>query len=123
MDTQGDAFFVAFPSAPKAVEAARGAQEVLTARSIRVRMGIHTGNIGGMADFIVITANFLHLFHDLARVGTDVSPRRRLPGQRYRRETLGTLVSVTDGGAVPARFRRRRVEVRGCRVLAEVRQN
>ena len=43
VDTQGDAFFVAFPSAPEAVEAARGAQEALTARSISVRMGIHTG--------------------------------------------------------------------------------
>jgi predicted ATPase/class 3 adenylate cyclase len=43
VDTQGDAFFVAFPSAREAVAAARDAQEALTARSISVRMGIHTG--------------------------------------------------------------------------------
>src|SRR5688500_1714861 len=40
IDTQGDAFFVAFPSAPGAVEAARVAQSDL---SVPVRMGIHTG--------------------------------------------------------------------------------
>jgi class 3 adenylate cyclase len=40
VDTQGDAFFVAFPTAPGALEAAREAQEAL---AIPVRMGIHTG--------------------------------------------------------------------------------
>jgi predicted ATPase len=40
VDTQGDAFFVAFPTAPAALEAARRAQEAL---EVRVRMGIHTG--------------------------------------------------------------------------------
>jgi predicted ATPase len=40
VDTQGDAFFVAFPTAPGALAAAREAQEAL---SIPVRMGIHTG--------------------------------------------------------------------------------
>jgi predicted ATPase len=43
VDTQGDAFFVAFPTAPGAVEAAREAQETLAAGPIRVRMGLHTG--------------------------------------------------------------------------------
>jgi predicted ATPase/class 3 adenylate cyclase len=43
VDTQGDAFFVAFPSAPGALEAARKAQEALAQGSIRVRMGLHTG--------------------------------------------------------------------------------
>jgi predicted ATPase len=40
VDTQGDAFFVAFPTAPGALEAAREAQAAL---EIPVRMGIHTG--------------------------------------------------------------------------------
>src|SRR5438034_9398537 len=40
VDTQGDAFFVAFPTAPGALAAAREAQEAL---QIPVRMGIHTG--------------------------------------------------------------------------------
>ena len=34
---------------------------------------------------------------------------------------IGTLVSVTDRRSVPARFGRSRVEVHGCRVLAEAR--
>jgi predicted ATPase len=40
VDTQGDAFFVAFPTAPGALEAARKAQEAL---ELPVRMGLHTG--------------------------------------------------------------------------------
>ena len=40
IDTQGDSFFVVFPTAPGAVEAARAAQSDL---SVPVRMGIHTG--------------------------------------------------------------------------------
>jgi predicted ATPase/class 3 adenylate cyclase len=43
VDTQGDAFFVAFPTAPGALAAAREALEGLTPGPIRVRMGIHTG--------------------------------------------------------------------------------
>jgi predicted ATPase/class 3 adenylate cyclase len=43
VDTQGDAFFVAFPTAPGAVAAAADAQQALEAGPIRVRMGIHTG--------------------------------------------------------------------------------
>jgi predicted ATPase/class 3 adenylate cyclase len=40
VDTQGDAFFVAFPTAPGALAAAHEAKEAL---AIPVRMGIHTG--------------------------------------------------------------------------------
>jgi predicted ATPase len=40
VDTQGDAFFIAFPTAPAALEAAARAQEAL---EIPVRMGMHTG--------------------------------------------------------------------------------
>ena len=42
VDTQGDAFFVAFPTAPGALAAAAAAQRALEAGPIRVRMGIHT---------------------------------------------------------------------------------
>src|SRR6266487_1977921 len=41
VDTQGDAFFVAFPTAPGALRAALEAQEVLAQGPIRVRMGLH----------------------------------------------------------------------------------
>jgi predicted ATPase/class 3 adenylate cyclase len=43
VDTQGDAFFVAFPTAPRALRAADKAVVRLAAGPIRVRMGIHTG--------------------------------------------------------------------------------
>src|ERR671929_941918 len=42
VDTQGDAFFVAFPTAPGALAAAEEAREKLDG-PIRVRVGIHTG--------------------------------------------------------------------------------
>src|SRR5205814_5073508 len=49
VDTQGDAFFVAFPRALDAVLAAVAAQRALVAHpwpeggAVRVRMGLHTG--------------------------------------------------------------------------------
>ena len=43
VDTQGDAFFVAFPTAPGALQAAQEAQTALASGPIRVRMGLHTG--------------------------------------------------------------------------------
>jgi predicted ATPase len=43
VDTQGDAVFVAFPTAPGALEAAQQAQAGLAQGPIRVRMGLHTG--------------------------------------------------------------------------------
>ena len=43
VDTQGDAFFIAFPTPGGAAEAALSAREGLEAGAIRVRMGLHTG--------------------------------------------------------------------------------
>ena len=43
VDTQGDAFFVAFPRAADAITAAAEARHALESGPIRVRMGIHTG--------------------------------------------------------------------------------
>jgi predicted ATPase/class 3 adenylate cyclase len=43
VDTQGDAFFFAFPTAEGALVAAAAARDGLTAGPIRLRMGIHTG--------------------------------------------------------------------------------
>jgi predicted ATPase/class 3 adenylate cyclase len=43
VDTQGDAFFVAFPTAPGAVRAAAQAVEKLSSSPIQVRIGVHTG--------------------------------------------------------------------------------
>jgi len=43
VDTQGDAFFYAFETAPCALVAAREAQEALRELPIRIRIGVHTG--------------------------------------------------------------------------------
>jgi predicted ATPase/class 3 adenylate cyclase len=43
VDTQGDAFFIAFPTAEGALAAAAEAQAALAAGPIKVRMGLHTG--------------------------------------------------------------------------------
>ena len=43
VDTQGDAFFVAFARASDAVAGARAGQDALRAGPVRVRMGLHTG--------------------------------------------------------------------------------
>ena len=43
VDTQGDAFFFAFPTAPGALAAAEAMTEALTAGPIQVRIGMHTG--------------------------------------------------------------------------------
>ena len=43
MDTQGDAFFFAFPTAPGALAAASAFTEALAPGPIRVRVGLHTG--------------------------------------------------------------------------------
>jgi predicted ATPase len=43
VDTQGDAFFFAFPTAPGALAAASALTEALAAGPIQVRVGLHTG--------------------------------------------------------------------------------
>ena len=44
VDTQGDAFFIAFPTAPAGLHAASEARERMRGESIKARMGIHTGS-------------------------------------------------------------------------------
>jgi class 3 adenylate cyclase len=43
VDTQGDAFFFAFPTAPGALAAAEAMIEALASGPIQVRIGLHTG--------------------------------------------------------------------------------
>jgi len=50
IDTQGDAFFVAFPTAGGAAVAARSGQLALTPGPITVRMGLHTGTATAAAE-------------------------------------------------------------------------
>jgi predicted ATPase len=44
MDTQGDAFFYAFPDAAEALQAADQGRQALDSGPIRVRIGLHTGS-------------------------------------------------------------------------------
>ena len=76
VDTQGDAFFVAFPTAPGALEAARGAQEAL---SIPVRMGIHTGT---------------PLLTDEGYVGSDVHKAARIAASGHGAQVLVSAATV-----------------------------
>ena len=45
IDTAGDAFFVAFSRPSDALAAAAAAQEALASVGVRVRMGVHTGEV------------------------------------------------------------------------------
>ncbi len=92
VDTQGDAFFVAFASARRAVAAALGAQEVLEAGLVGVRMGLHTGEA---------------LPTDEGYVGLDVHRAARIAGVAHggqvvlsaaTRQLLGSDVRVRDLG-------------------------
>jgi len=80
VDTQGDAFFVAFPTAPGALEAAREAQEAL---SIPVRMGLHTGT---------------PLLTDEGYVGADVHRAARIAAAGHGGQVLvsSTTVELLD---------------------------
>ena len=70
VDTQGDAFFVAFPTAPGALEAAREAQEGL---ELPVRMGLHTGT---------------PLLTEEGYVGADVHRAARIAAAGHGRQVL-----------------------------------
>ena len=43
VDTQGDSFFIAFPTARGALDAAEAARRALASGPVKVRMGLHTG--------------------------------------------------------------------------------
>ena len=70
VDTQGDAFFVAFPTAPGALEAAREAQAAL---GLPVRMGLHTGT---------------PLLTEEGYVGADVHRAARIAAAGHGRQVL-----------------------------------
>lgn len=45
VDTEGDAFFVVFEDSAQALAAAKEAQEELASGPVKVRMGVHTGEV------------------------------------------------------------------------------
>jgi predicted ATPase len=84
VDTQGDSFFVAFPTAPGALAAAAQAQHLLAAGSIRVRMGIHTGT-----PFV----------SDEDYVGADVHRAARIAAVGHGGQVLVSATTAALGGA------------------------
>lgn len=81
VDTQGDAFFVAFPTAPGALAAAAEAQAEL---ELPVRMGLHTGT---------------PLLTEEGYVGTDVNRAARIAAAGHGRQVLVSAAVATLVGA------------------------
>jgi predicted ATPase/class 3 adenylate cyclase len=86
VDTQGDALFVAFPTAPGALRAAARATERLAAGRVRVRVGIHTGT---------------PLVSERGYVGEDVHRAARIGGAGHGGQVLVSAATAalvgTDG--------------------------
>jgi len=84
VDTQGDAFFVAFPTAPGALGAAREAQAEL---GLPVRMGLHTGT---------------PLLTEEGYVGADVHRAARIAAAGHGRQVLvsAATAALLDGAAL-----------------------
>ena len=84
VDTQGDAFFVAFATAPGAVAAAQEAQSAL---ELPVRMGLHTGT---------------PLLTDEGYVGPDVHRAARIAAAGHGRQVLvsASAAALLDGTAL-----------------------
>jgi predicted ATPase len=84
VDTQGDAFFVAFPTAPAALDAAREAQEQL---ELPVRTGLHTGT---------------PLLTEEGYVGADVHRAARIAAAGHGRQVLvsAATAALVGGNAL-----------------------
>jgi predicted ATPase/class 3 adenylate cyclase len=83
VDTQGDAFFVAFPTAPGALRAAAEALVGLASGPIRVRVGIHTGTP--------------HLAEE-GYVGVDVHRAARIAGCGHGGQVLVSAATASLAG-------------------------
>jgi predicted ATPase len=87
VDTQGDAFFVAFARAGDALAAAEEAQSALVGEPLRVRMGVHTGE---------------PLVTDEGYVGLDVHRAARICSAGHGGQVLlsDTTASLFDGAGL-----------------------
>ena len=84
VDTQGDAFFVAFPTTPGALAAARAITDGLEAGPIKVRVGLHAGT---------------PLLTDEGYVGADVHRAARIAAAGHGGQVLvsASTVALVDG--------------------------
>src|SRR6266566_869988 len=87
VDTEGDAFFVAFPTAPEAVAAAEAIRDALTGDLPSVRIGLHTG---------------APLMTDEGYVGADVHRAARIAAAGHGGQVL---VSASTAGLVDRELR------------------
>jgi predicted ATPase/class 3 adenylate cyclase len=84
VDTQGDAFFIAFPTAEDAIVAAAEARDGLVADQVRVRMGIHTGT---------------PRLTDEGYIGADVHRAARIASAGHGGQILVSAATVATVGA------------------------
>ena len=102
VDTQGDAFFVAFPTAPEALAAAAEAQAALESGPIRVRIGLHTGTP------IVTEEGYVGAdVHRAARIAA-AGARRAGRWCRRRRAALVRRTACATSASTGSRTSRRR---------------
>ena len=89
VDTAGDAFFVAFPTASGALEAAANAQAGLVAVGIPVRMGVHTGEVS---------------LNETGYVGLEVHRAARIAAAAHGGQVLvsATTAALAGGGGLLA---------------------
>ena len=92
VDTQGDAFFIAFARASDAVAAAEDAQAALAAGPVRVRMGLHTGEPS------VTPEGYVGIdVHRAARIGNSANGDQIVISPATR-QLLGDSVDLRDLG-------------------------
>jgi predicted ATPase/class 3 adenylate cyclase len=84
VDTQGDSFFVAFPTERGAIAAARAINEGMKAGPIRVRLGLHTGT---------------PLLTDEGYIGSDVHRAARIGAAGYGGQVLVSAATVALVGS------------------------
>jgi class 3 adenylate cyclase len=94
IDTTGDGFFVAFDSAAAAVHCARAIRDEVPRLDLRVRIGVHTGEIETTADGIRGIA-----IHALARIMSAAGPSEILVSPITRALTEGTDLAYVERGA------------------------
>jgi predicted ATPase/class 3 adenylate cyclase len=88
VDTQGDAFFVAFATAPEALAAAAGARAALEGGPIRVRIGLHTGT---------------PLLTGEGYVGLDVHRAARIAAAAHGGQVVLSAATAAHAGTRPVR--------------------
>ena len=92
VDTQGDAFFVAFPHAERAARAAEAITRSLTDGPMRVRIGLHTGQpLLGEEGYV---GEDVHLGARIAAAGHG----GQVLVSRATRDAIGEALAVTDLG-------------------------